>query len=65
MWNRSSKAITEAHDAPIELSLDQIELVSGGLKIEGVDGESMDDKKRGTIEIMSFSTSSSSTSSHQ
>ena len=40
----------------VELSNDDLDTVVGGtLSIDGIDGESMDDKHKGTIEIESWS----------
>jgi hypothetical protein len=46
----------------IELSKDELDAVVGGtLSIDGIDGESTDDKQKGTIQIESWSTGTKTT----
>jgi bacteriocin-like protein len=48
------KQVAGCTPAAKELSLEELKQVTGGLKIDGIDGESQDDKPKNEIHVDSF-----------
>lgn len=48
------KQVADGTPAAKELSPEELKQVTGGLKIDGIDGESQDDKHKNEIHVDSF-----------